>query len=138
MKINIKRIDDAFHMQSSNEEGNTIETDGSPAVGGSNKAMRPMQVLLSAMGSCSSIDIIHILNRQRQKLDDLQIEISAERQKDTIPALFEKIHIHYKFKGDLSEKKVKQAVELSMEKYCSVSKIIEKTAVITYDYSIEA
>jgi len=137
MHIHIKRIDDAFNMQSTNEDGNTVETDASPTVGGSNKAMRPMQMVLSALGSCSSIDVIHILNKQRQKLEDIQIEISGERQKDVVPALFEKIHLHFKLKGDLSEKKVKQAVDLSMEKYCSVAKMIEKTAKITYEYSIE-
>ena len=60
MKITLKRLDDAYHMEAVNENGCKIETDGAPAIGGSNKGMRPMQVLLAAAGSCSSIDIISI------------------------------------------------------------------------------
>jgi putative redox protein len=136
MKITLKRIDDAFQMEATNENGNVTYTDGSPAIGGSNKAMRPMQLMLVGLGSCSSIDIIHLLKKQRQPLDDIQIEINAEREEDKIPSLFTKIIIHYKLFGDLDEKKVERAVRLSMEKYCSVAKILEKGAEIVWGYEI--
>jgi putative redox protein len=136
MKMTFKRIDDAFHMEATNENGNVTYTDGSPEIGGSNKAMRPMQLMLVGLGSCSSIDIIHLLKKQRQPLDDIQIEINAEREKDKVPSLFTKITVHYKIFGDLDEKKVERAVRLSMEKYCSVAKILEKGAEIVWGYEI--
>ncbi len=136
MKIVLTRLDDAYHMEAVNEEGCKIETDGAPAIGGGNKGMRPMQVLLSAAGSCSSIDIISILKKQKQKLDDLQVEITAEREKDKVPSLFTKIHIHFKLKGDLADEKVKRAVGLSIDKYCSVVKILEESAVVSSSYEI--
>lgn len=138
MEINLKRLDDAYHMEATNDTGNTIQTDGSPKIGGHNKAMRPMQMLLAALGSCSSIDVIYILGKQRQVLDDIQINIKAERAEDETPSLFTKIHVHYDLYGDLKEEKAEQAVRLSMEKYCSVSKMIEKTAEITWSYTIKA
>jgi putative redox protein len=136
MEIHLKRLNDAYHIQATNENGNVLQMDGSPAVGGSNLAMRPMQTLLSALGGCSAIDVISILSKQRQPLDDIQIEIKGERAQGVEPSLFTEIHIHYKLFGALKEEKVQQAVALSMEKYCSVAKTLEKTAVITYDYEI--
>lgn len=136
MKITLKRLDDAYHMEAVNENGCKIETDGAPAIGGSNKGMRPMQVILAAAGSCSSIDIISILKKQKQKLDDLEVEVTAERQKDKVPSLFSKIHIHFILKGDLTEEKVKRAVSLSIDKYCSVVKILEESAVVSSSYKI--
>jgi putative redox protein len=136
MKITLKRLDDAYHMEAVNENGCKIETDGAPEIGGSNKGMRPMQVLLAAAGSCSSIDIISILKKQKQKLDGLEVEVTAERQKDKVPSLFSKIHIHFMLKGDLAEEKVKRAVSLSIDKYCSVVKILEESAVVSSSYKI--
>jgi putative redox protein len=136
MKISLKRIDDAFHMEAKNEDGCTIETDGAPAIGGKNQGMRPMQLLLAAAGSCSSIDIISILKKQKQNLEDIQIEVTAEREKDKVPSLFTDIHIHFMLKGDLAEEKVKRAVNLSIDKYCSVLRILEKTAKVSSSYEI--
>lgn len=136
MKIILKRLDDAYHMEAVNEEGCKIETDGAPKIGGGNKGMRPMQLLLVAAGSCSSIDIISILKKQKQELKDLDVEVTAEREQDKVPSLFTEIHVHYKLSGDLSEDKVKRAVSLSMDKYCSVVKIMEKTAKVTSSYEI--
>jgi putative redox protein len=136
MKISLKRIDDAFHMEAKNEDGCTIETDGSPEIGGKNNGMRPMQLLLAAAGSCSSIDIISILKKQKQNLEDIQIEVTAEREKDKAPSLFTDIHIHFMLKGDLAEEKVRRAVDLSIDKYCSVVRILEKTATVSSSYEI--
>ena len=138
MKITLRRLDDAFHLEAINEDGCKIETDGSPGIGGSNKGMRPMQLLLAAAGSCSSIDIISILNKQKQKLNDLQVEVSGNREKDKVPALFTELHIHFKIYGEVAKEKAKRAVELSMEKYCSVVKTLEKTASITYSFDVIA
>ncbi|MCB9264762.1 MAG: OsmC family protein [Lewinellaceae bacterium] len=136
MKIEIKRLDDAFHLQATNESGLTIESDGAEAIGGHNRGMRPMQMVLSALGSCSAIDVLYLLRKQRQQLDDIQLIITAEREKDKTPSLFTDIHVHYKLYGPLDEKKVKRAVDLSMDKICSVKKILEKTANITWSWEV--
>ncbi|MEX0681453.1 MAG: OsmC family protein [Balneolales bacterium] len=137
MKIQLKRLDDAFHLEASNEIGKKIEMDGAPKIGGSDKAARPMEVLLMSLAGCSSMDVLDILKKQRQKVDEFRIEIEAEREKNTTPALFTDIHLQFYLKGKLDKKKVERAVTLSMETYCSVAKIIKKTAPITYDITIE-
>lgn len=136
MKITLDRIDDAFHMRATNDTGNTVETDGSPSIGGGSKAMRPMQLMLVGIGSCSSIDVIHLLRKQKQPLDDIKITVTADRVPDKVPSLFTKIHVHYDLYGELDVKKVERAVTLSMEKYCSVAMILQETAKIEWSYKI--
>ena len=136
MKITLNRVDDDFHMEAVNEDGNKLETDGAPKIGGHNKGMRPMQLLLVAAGSCSSIDVISILKKMKQDLKDLQVDVTGEREADVVPSLFTDIHIHFKLSGDLDEEKVKRAIELSMTKYCSVVMTLEKTANVTSSYEV--
>lgn len=137
MKIDITRKNSLFHMQAVNDTGNTIDMDGSPAIGGENKGFRPMQLLLAAIGGCSTIDIVNILRKQREPLEDIQITVNGEREPNVEPSLFQDIHVHFTLKGNLSEEKVRKAVDLSMQKYCSVAKTLEKTAKVTYAFSIE-
>ncbi len=136
MKIAIKRLNDAYLMEAQNEEGATIRLDTSPAHGATEVAFRPMQLLLAGIGSCSTIDIVDILKKQRQPLQHITVSIEGEREADKVPSLFQTIHLHYKVFGNLEENKVRQAVQLSMEKYCSVAKTLEKTAQITYSFEI--
>lgn len=137
MEIKFKRLDNAFHILAINEHGNTIETDGSTEIGGNHKGMRPMQVVLSGLGSCSAIDVIQFLKKMRQPLKDIEITITADREKDKTPSLFTDIHIHYILKGKLDSKKVERAISMSVDKYCSVARVLEHTANITWDYKIE-
>ena len=137
MKVHIKRLDDAYEMEATNEQGKTLRIDASPELGGSNKGFRPMQMLLAAIGGCSGIDVINILKKQRQDITDFQVEINGERQPEVIPSLFIDIELHFILKGaNLDADKVKRAIELSLEKYCSVAKTLEKTARISYRYTL--
>ena len=136
MKIEIKRINSATLMEATNEDGAKLILDGSPDVGGVNGGLRPMQLLLAAAGGCSSIDIIEILKKQKQPLEDLHVTVEGERDKNEVPSLFKKIHLHFSLKGNLEKEKVERAINLSMEKYCSVVKTLEKTAVVTSSYEI--
>jgi putative redox protein len=110
--------------------------DASPNVGGSDSAMRPMQVLLAAMGGCSSIDVISILKKQRQDLKDIKITMTGEREPNVEPSLYTEVHAHFKLYGNLDPDKVEKAISLSVEKYCSVAKTLEKTARITHSFEI--
>jgi putative redox protein len=136
IKIELARVDQDFNMEAVNDSGNTILFDGSPEVGGHNRGMRPMQTLLAAMGACSAIDIISILRKQREELDDIKITVTGEREKDATAALYTEVHAHYKLFGNLDPDKAQKAVSLSVEKYCSVAKTLEKTAKVTYSFEI--
>ena len=138
MKIEIQRLNNGFHLEARNETGNTLSFDGAPDIGGQNLGFRPMQSVLAALGSCSSIDVISILQKQRLEISDYHVSIEAEREKDKTPSLFTTIHLHFTLKGkNLEAGKVQRAIELSVEKYCSVAKILEKTATITHSFTIE-
>lgn len=137
MKITLKRLNDAYHMQATNESGNTVEMDGSPKIGGENLGARPMEVVLMSLAGCSSIDVISILKKMKQDVTDYNVEVEAERDADAVPSLFTKIHMKFLVQGnDLDDDKVKRAIQLSAEKYCSVSKILEPTAEISWDVEI--
>lgn len=137
MKVTLKRLNQAVHFEGKNEEGLTVHMDGSPEIGGEGKGIRPMQLTLISLAGCSSIDVVIFLKKMRQELKDLEINVSAERVKDETPRVFEKIHMEYILSGKLKEEKVKKALALSIEKYCSVAKMLDKTAEITYSYIIK-
>jgi putative redox protein len=106
-----------------------------PFDGKSTSAAGPMEMLLGALGSCTAIDIVLILEKKRQKLATLEIEISGERAKDP-PSVWTKIEMVYRLSGQLEEKAVRDAIELSQNKYCSVAAMLRKTAEITYRFEI--
>lgn len=136
MKIELKRLNDAFQMEASNEMGNKIVMDASPDVGGSGLGLRPMQTLLAALGGCSSIDVIHILKKQRQDLRDIQVTVTGEREKGAEVAPFVSAHLHFRLYGNIEREKAEKAVSLSVEKYCSVAKTIEKTTQVTFSFEL--
>ena len=136
MKITLERQNKALHFIGTNEDGNTISIDGAPKFGGEGKGVRPMQLMLMGLASCSSIDLIIFLQKMRQPLEDLKVDVDSTRREGEVPSLFETITVHYQLFGDLEEDKVKKAIELSLLKYCSVARIMEKTATIDYTFSI--
>jgi putative redox protein len=95
-----------------------------------------MEMILVGLGGCSAFDVVEILEKSRQNVEDCQIEIDAERA-DEVPAVFTTIHMRFIISGQkLNEKHVKRAVELSVEKYCSVAKMMRPNVTITFDYEI--
>jgi len=124
----------AFEATSST--GHKVMMDASKEVGGEDRGSRPMELLLMGLGGCSGIDVMMMLEKGKQNVTDCQMEITSERA-DAVPAIYTKIHLHFTVTGsDLNEKKVARAVELSADKYCSVSKMLEKTAEMTHSYEI--
>jgi putative redox protein len=134
--IELNRLNDAFHLEAVNESGSKVHLDASPDIGGSNLGMRPMQMLLAAMGGCSAIDLINILKKQKQELKDIKITVTGEREKDVIPSLYTSVHAHFRLFGVLDPEKVNKAVVLAVEKYCSVAKTLEVKAKITHSVEI--
>lgn len=116
--------------------GHEITIDGPPALGGENAGMRPMELMLMSVGSCSAMDVIHILKKARQPVTGCRIEIAGTRA-ETDPKVFTDIHLNFIVNGDgLSEKQVARAVKLSAEKYCSASLMLQASVNITHGYEI--
>ncbi|MBX2898827.1 MAG: OsmC family protein [Cyclobacteriaceae bacterium] len=136
MKVEISRVDADFRMEAVNDKGNSIIMDAGLADGGHDSGFRPMQLLLAALGGCSTIDLIAILRKQREPLRDVKITVTGERETGVVPALYTGAHIHFKLLGAVNPEKAERAVALSVEKYCSVAKTLEKTAKITYSFEI--
>jgi len=137
MKIKVQKLQGSQHFEAQNEQGGAIRIDGATEVGGIEGGLSPMQLLLAAIGGCSAIDIVSILEKQRQDLQDLAVEVDGDKQKRDTFSEFETIHLHYTFTGDLDARKVERAIDLSLGKYCSVSKALEKTSEISYSYDIQ-
>ncbi len=121
-----------MHLTAQNESGNLVEIDGSGAIGGQEMGARPMELLLMGLGGCSSMDVISILNKQKIDDFDYQVEIEASRV-ESIPKIFKDIHVKFLFEGEIDPKKLTRAVDLSMDKYCSVTKIMEASASISHE-----
>ncbi|WFE69298.1 OsmC family protein [Thiomicrospira sp. R3] len=116
--------------------GHAVVMDGPPDIGGQNLGPRPMEMVLLGLGGCTAVDVIMMLKKSNQAVVDCHVEVSAERA-ETIPKVYTKIHVHYVVKGrGLNEAKVARAVNLSSEKYCSVSKMLEQSAEVTHDFEI--
>ena len=116
--------------------GHAVVMDGPPDAGGRDLGPRPMEMLLMGLGGCSAFDVVHILRRGRHDVTGCEVEIEAERAPKP-PQVFTKIHLHYKVAGNgLTEAVVARAIALSMEKYCSASIMLGKTAEISYDFDL--
>ncbi|GGM20187.1 hypothetical protein GCM10009425_33750 [Pseudomonas asuensis] len=117
--------------------GHVIVMDGPPDHGGRNLGVRPMEALLIGLGGCTSFDVMSILKKSRQSVESCEAFLEAERA-ESEPKVFTKIHIRFVVKGrDLKEAQVKRAIELSAEKYCSASIMLERAGVeITHGYEI--
>jgi len=130
------RLKDDDSIEGRTQSGHSVVMDRSPDVGGQNLGARPMEMMLLSLGGCTMIDVILILRKSRQVFSDIRIEIDAERAED-IPQVFTKIHLHFVVTAaDIDPKRVERAINLSAEKYCSASRMLESVAGITHDFEI--
>lgn len=99
-------------------------------------APSPMEMVLMAAGSCSSVDVVGILEKARQPVTDCRVELSSERAEGP-PAVFTRIHMHFIVTGHgVSEKHVERAVRLSADKYCSVSLMLAKGVEVSHGFEV--
>ena len=95
-----------------------------------------MELVLLGAGSCSAWDVVSILKKSRQPIDDVIVELEGDRA-ETPPKVFTRIHLHFVVKGHgLDPSKVERAIALSVEKYCSAVAMLEKTATVTHDFEV--
>ncbi|MBL7816999.1 MAG: OsmC family protein [Saprospiraceae bacterium] len=138
MSVELTRVDDAFHFEALGSDKVPVHIDAAAAIGGTHAGARPMELILMGIGSCAAIDAILILKKMKQEVTDFRIVIEGKRDANATPAPFEAIEIRFILRGhNLSEKKVNQAVQLGVEKYCSVGVMLEKSATITWKAEIE-
>lgn len=118
-------------------KGHTMKIDIPADQGGHGDGLRPMQTVLAALCGCSAVDVISILKKQRQPLVDLLIKVDGERQKGVEPALWDKVHLLFQITGDVEPGKASRAVQLSMEKYCSVAETLRRAgATLTWEVMV--
>lgn len=135
MKATVRWVD-GMMFEASADSGHTIIMDGPPELGGRNRGSRPMEVVLMGTGACSAADVVNILTKARQDVEDCVVELDAERA-DAVPKVFTRIHMHYVVTGrGLKPEAVERAVNLSADKYCSATQMLNRTATVTHDYEI--
>ncbi len=135
MKATVKLID-GVSFEATADSGHRIVLDGPPEFGGKNAGTRPMELILMGLGGCTAFDVVLILRKSRQQVENCEVELTAQRA-ETPPRVFTRIHVHFVVSGKaLDPGKVARAVSLSAEKYCSASIMLAKAVEITHDFKI--
>ena len=113
-----------------------VTIDGPEDFGGGNAGTRPKELILLALGGCTGSDVAVILKKKKVKLDNFEMNITAEQQ-DTHPQVYTKINIEFVFYGkDIPKEAVERAIELSQKTYCSVTAMLQKSVEITHSFKI--
>lgn len=135
MKARVKWIEDRTFVGAT-ESGHKVVFGTASGPDGIKPGPSPMELVLIGAGGCSAYDVVHILEKGREAVEDCVVEMDADRA-ETEPKVFTRIHMHFIVKGRaLSEAKVKRAIDLSIEKYCSATAMLAKTATVTHDFEV--
>lgn len=138
MQISLQLSPDGRAMLGQDEAGNEIRLSLPESAGGDASGFRAMQLMIVSLGACASVDVLTILKKQRQQVDDLRIEIDAERYHQPLPAPWQKAHLVFTFYGKVDPQKAEKAVEMSIQKYCSASETLRLAgATITWEIRME-
>ncbi len=135
MHVSLNRIGTAA-FEATADSGGTLIVDGSPDIGGEGRGMRPMELLLSALSSCAAMDVVHILRKQKEPLENLRVDVEGKRP-DTAPAPFSTIKLVFVANVGISEAKFQRAVSLSVSKYCSVGLTLDPNVPVTWEARLE-
>lgn len=135
--VHLSRQQQPYHFKATNAAGHVVDMDDATAYeDGKGNGVGPMQMLIMAIGGCSGVDVVSILEKSRQDVQTFDIDVRGHKPDGTSPSLYDRIHVHFRFTGELDEAKVRRAVDLSLGKYCSVAKTLEKTAEISWSFEI--
>lgn len=135
MKARIKWVEDRTFIAESGS-GHTLAVGTTKGPDGKSLCPSPMEMVLIGTGACTAFDVVHILDRSREPIEDCVAELEAERAQED-PQVFTRLHVHFVVTGrGLNRDKVARAIKLSAEKYCSASAMIAKTAEITHDFEV--
>ena len=134
MEITLERVNSDYLFEAKNTKGHRVFLDNRSKKSGVVRGVSPMEVLLMGLAGCSSIDIIDILNKQKINPTSLKMKVLGNRDKDKVPSTFDSIDIEIFLDGEnITKEKAKRAAELSYQKYCSVSKMIDSVANINFN-----
>ena len=134
MKITLNRINDDYLFECTNAAGNKIMLDNTSQPDA--KGVSPMETVLMAVAACSGIDMISILKKQRQNIQDFSAEVEGERVQVDEAKPFKAITVKFFLEGEIDSKKALKAAELSFEKYCSVSKTLEPNVKVNHEVHV--
>jgi len=124
---------DHYYFQAEDAKSNSIRIDANESAENTNLGLRPMQLLLMALGGCSGVDVISILKKQKQPVTQLHITINGERD-NKVPSPWKTVHVIFNFEGAIDEQKCLRACSLSLDKYCSVAEALRLAgATITWE-----
>jgi putative redox protein len=134
MEVVLNRLDQDFHFEAKGSSPIPVHIDAAEGIGGHNAGARPMELLLMGLGGCTAIDVILILKKQRQIVEDFQIRVQGDREKieGTEKTPFSNINIQFELKGAIDGNKALKAIQMSMDKYCSATAQLEPSATITH------
>lgn len=138
IQIQLERVSGDYGFEAKDAMGHTVRTDSSVETGGANSGIRPMQLMLMALGSCSAIDVVSILKKQRQTIEAFQIVIKGEREAGVEPSLWKTVHMEFQLSGTVDLGKAQRACQLSVDKYCSVAETMRRAgATITWQVDVQ-
>ncbi len=137
MKVELALVNKAVHFEATAPSSDIkVQIDGSPEIGGESLGSRPMELILMALGSCGSLDLLIILRKQKQVIDYFAVNMDGKRT-DKTPSVFTDIHMEFVLKGEIEIAKAERAAELAVKKYCSVYDMLAAGGVnITYSISL--
>lgn len=131
MKIKLESTYGELAFKGTNERGQSMQFSGKK------EAVSPMESVLMAAAACSSIDVELLLAKMRQVPDHIEVEVEGQRV-DDVPAVFDKIHLHYIVYGDVKPEKAEKAINMSVEKYCSVSIMLQAAVEVSHSWEVRA
>lgn len=132
--IKLKHTGKGLNFECKNERGGSINLSGLESMGGDPNNFRPMEGLLASLVGCSSIDILSILEKQRYVPEHYEVKVTGYRKEGAIPAVFTSIQVSISISKDVDENKLKKAIQLTQEKYCSVLFMIQHECTIEFEY----
>ena len=135
MKLELNRIEKPYVFELENESGTICKIDSSKDIGGKNKGLTPMELLAGALAACISIDVLMILNKQHIEPKKYAVSVDATK-KNSVPSPFEKIHLVFSIDTEIDLLKVERAIQLSIDKYCSVKASLNHEIKLSYEVII--
>ncbi|MEL0011478.1 MAG: OsmC family protein [Bacteroidota bacterium] len=139
MSIVVQWLKEGYQFEAENRVGGKIRIDGDGVLQGIEGGIAPLELLLAGIGACSAVDVVMILKKQRQVIESLEVQVDPEKVKNEIGySEYKTIHMHYTLTGDIDTNKAQKALELSITKYCSVSKALEKSSEISFSFEIRS
>ena len=136
MKISLRRLNHSVLFEAQNERGHRIQVEGGRRFGGTGSAPSPTEYLLISQAGCTAMDVVELLRKMHQPLQHIELDMEGHQTTDQVPKVFHHIHIHYRLFGAINPEKADKAISLSVRKYCTISKMIDHVARITYSFEI--